>query len=496
MAEQLDPTGVAVSIGSVTLRTPGLTGTAEVHHAGSSGMRAAEDATAEFLECLERAGVEEQLTIEIRDPWQTDDDGTGSRAAGGDGDIEAEVPGPGTGLGQFLIFTAEDGTVSWHLPVDVPRDPPSVASRGDDSRVYRVPRAVTPTVQPDGAGQRGLFGIVGSKLLKVLVFPLVDPVLGKVGDYFASRWEQRHRQNALRTFQPETYRQAAGDPLPDWSVLAAGPALLFVHGTMSRSHTGFRRIPESLIGELHSRYEGRVLAFDHFTISVDPTENVRWLAKQLPDGLGMTVDVIAHSRGGLVGRVMAERGEELGLGGIVDVRNLIMVGTPNAGTVLADPEHLGTLLDRVTNLVQLVPDNPVTDTVDVVLAVLKQLAVGAFGGLGGLVSMNPNGSYLREFLNRPATTASTYRAVASDFEPAQGSPLARTARDAIIDVVFGSIENDLIVPTEGVHHVKGLDGFAPADPLVFPATAAVDHSSFWVQDAFAQKVLQWLPSPD
>jgi pimeloyl-ACP methyl ester carboxylesterase len=219
---------------------------------------------------------------------------------------------------------------------------------------------------------------------------------------------------------------------------------------------------------------------------------VRWLAKQLPEGLGMTVDVIAHSRGGLVGRVMAEHGPELGLGGVVDVRNLIMVGTPNAGTVLADAEHLGALLDRVTNLVQLVPDNPVTDTVEVVLTILKQLAVGAFRGLDGLASMDPQGGYLREYLNVPTTTASTYRAIASNFEPAQGSPLSRTARDALVDVVFGSTENDLIVPTEGVHHVPGLDGFAPADPLVFPATAAVDHSSFWVQDAFAQKVRQWL----
>ena len=492
MAEQLDPTGVAVSIGSVTLRTPGLTGTAEVHHAGSSGMRAAEDATAEFLDCLERAGVEEQLTIEIRDVWQTGDDGTGSRAAGGANDIEAEVPGPGTGLGQFLIYTAEDGTVSWHLPVDIPQNPESVASRGGDSRVYRVPRAVMPAEGSAGDGQRGLLGMVGTKLLKVLVFPLVDPLLGKVGDYFASRWEQHHRRNGLRTFEPATYRQPAGGQVPDWSSLAAGPVLMFVHGTMSLAHTGFRRIPEPLISELHRRYEGRVIAFDHFTIAVDPTENVRWLAKQLPEGLGMTVDVIAHSRGGLVGRVMAEHGQELDLGGVIDVRNLIMVGTPNAGTALADSEHLDTLLDRVTNLVQLVPDNPVTDTVDVVLAVLKQLAVGAFRGLDGLASMDPKGSYLREYLNLPTTTASTYRAVASNFEPAQGSPLSRTARDAIVDVVFGSTENDLIVPTEGVHRVAGLDGFAPADPLVFPAAAAVDHSSFWVQDAFARKVLEWL----
>ena len=53
-------------------------------------------------------------------------------------------------------------------------------------------------------------------------------------------------------------------------------------------------------------------------------------------------------------------------------------------------------------------------------------------------------------------------------------------------------ESDLIVPTEGVHRVSGLDDFASADPLVLPDTAAVDGSSLWVQDAFAGKVLEWL----
>jgi hypothetical protein len=61
-----------------------------------------------------------------------------------------------------------------------------------------------------------------------------------------------------------------------------------------------------------------------------------------------------------------------------------------------------------------------------------------------------------------------------------------------VRIVFGSTESDLIVPTKGVHRVSGLDDFAPADPLVFPDTAAVDGSSFWVQDAFARKILEWL----
>jgi pimeloyl-ACP methyl ester carboxylesterase len=263
---------------------------------------------------------------------------------------------------------------------------------------------------------------------------------------------------------------------------------------MSQAHTGLQRFPPGLLQQLHDRYDGRVFAFDHFTVSADPTENVRWLAGQLPDAAGLTVDIVAHSRGGLVGRVLAERGTELGLDGKITVRTLIMVGTPNAGTALADREHLGGLLDRVTNLVQLIPDNPVSDTIEIVITVLKQLAVGAVGGLAGLMSMNPRGHYLTGFLNKPASTNATYRAVASNFEPLAGSPLLRIARDATADIVFSSTHNDLIVPTDGVYKVPGLDGFAPADPLIFPAETGVDHSSYWNQPAFADRILTWLPA--
>jgi len=372
----LDPGSVPVGIGDVVLTTPGLVGTVEVHYAGGSGMRAAEQTTQAFLESLDRTGVEEQLTIEITGAAEVDG-AEGSRAAGGDTDIVIEVPGPGTGLGQLLLYVAEDRTVSWHLPVDISADAQDVASRGGDRRTYRVPRAVPPPEQASGpAGHRGLTGAIASKLLKVLVFPLLDPLLGRVGDFFAARWEQHHRRNLLRSFETAAYRIAAAAPAPDWATLSAGPALLFLHGTASQSHTAFGRLPESLLAELHHRYGGRVLALDHFTVSVDPTENARWLAAALPDGAGLVVDVIAHSRGGLVGRVLAEHAEELKLGGKLAVRTLVMVGTPNAGTSLADREHLGRLLDRLTNLAQLIPDNPVTDTIDVVLTVLKQLAVG------------------------------------------------------------------------------------------------------------------------
>jgi hypothetical protein len=488
MAEQLRPEGTAVQVGEAVLRTPGLTGSVEVHWGAGAGMRTAEESAPALLQAMADAGMSEQLTVEIRDALETDAVG-GSRSTGGPTDIELEVPGPGTGYAQVLLYSAEDGSLSWHLPVDFA--PPDVVSRGGQRRTYRVPRQVVPREPADG-GDRGVLGAIGKKLLKIIIFPLVDAVLGEVGDHFATRWEARHRPSRLRTFDPDNYQSDVATEVStpeEWARFAQGPMLLLVHGTAAQSHTGFRRIPQDFFGELFLRYAGRVAAFDHPTISVTPTENVAWLASHVLPSQPLTVDVLAHSRGGLVGRALAHDG----LGDRLRVRNLVMVGTPNAGTPLADKDRIGQWLNRMSTLVNLIPSNPVTDTLDVVLTVLKQVVVGAFGGLDGLMSMNPRGDYLRRLNTTTQPPKTHLRAVASNYEPQQGSPLLRVARDGVIDVVFDRTPNDLVVPTAGVYDVPGAPGFPVADPLVFDASKGVDHSSYWDQPRLAEALTRWLP---
>lgn len=495
MAEDLRPEGIPVYVGDVVITTPGLSGRVEVYTAGSPGMRAAEDSTAEFRRALDDAGVTEQLTVEISEHSELDANG-GTRGGGGGEDVVLEVPGPGDGFGQLLMYAAEDGSISWHLPDDVPPD--QVPTRGGERRAYRVPRAVV-TGEVGEGGQRGILGAIGNKLLKVLVFPLIDPILGQVGDYFAGRWEQKNRRNAVRWFGPDVFR-TGGTPAfaaPDWGTISGGTALLFVHGTSAQSQTGFGALPQDTMVELHRRYAGRVFALDHFTISETPHDNIRWLAQQLSDALAegdsLTLDVVSHSRGGLVGRALAERAAELGIGDRVTVRTLVMVGTPNAGTALADKEHISDLLGRFTDLAQYVPDAGVADVVGLVLAILKQLTVGAFGGLEGVMSMNPVGDYLKAFNTTPGPGAAVYRAIASNYQPPQGSPLTTIARNAGIDYVFQKLDNDMVVPTDGVFAVEGATGFPIADPYVFAAEAGVDHSSYFSRPEVSAKLLEWLP---
>ena len=104
--------------------------------------------------------------------------------------------------------------------------------------------------------------------------------------------------------------------------------------------------------------------------------------------------------------------------------------------------------------------------------------------------MNPDGSYLREFLNQPSDSRATYYAVAANYEPPKGSPLLRVARDGLTEIVFGSTQNDLVVPTNGAFKTTGTSLFPIANPLVFDATRAVDHSSYWPDKDFGSALAE------
>lgn len=491
---QLNPDGLWVDLGpSARIATPGLRGEVVLHEPGSDGMRGAEQTRQEFLTALADNDMSEDLTLEISEPDEITQ-ATGSRAAGGDDDITVEVVDPGEGFAQVVMYESEDGVVSWHLPEE--RNT-GRTTRGSGMLTYRIPRAVAPPGPEATTGQRGILGAIGTKIIKVLTFRLVNAGARWVGEEYGRRIEARHRPHRLVRFTPDCYADATPQDLTATDVdrLGEGRVLLVVHGTFSTAYSAFHQIPADAVAALHQRYGGRVVALNHPTVAATPVENVAWLASQL-SGLGLPpleVDVLAHSRGGLVGRVLSEQPDLARITGRVAVRNLVMVGTPNHGTALADVKHLGRLLDRVSTLLQLAPDNGLTETLSIVLAVVKQLATGFVSGLDGLGSMDPAGAFLTKVLNVGGACDATYFAVASNYQPPTGSTLLTIARNAGTDLVFGQDRNDLVVPTEGVFTVPGAGKFPIAEPLVFDGPDAVDHGGYWTQPRFAERLPAWLP---
>ena len=486
MATPLSPNGNAVRVGNVLLRSPGLAGQAQVLAPGAPGTRAAEGATEDLDRALAEAGVVPQETIEI----------TGTREVGGPGGagvrstvhdepaIEVTVPDAGEDWGQFLLAVDESGVATWNFPVDQANR--LDATRGASTRTYVVRRFVAPS---EGAAEtRGLLGSVGKKILKVLAYRLLDPIGGAVGDYFVSRWETKKRPYRFRSFLPESFRSADVPSLgaDEWARLSAGRSLLMIHGTNSRTHLAFSGLSDETVGALHARYEGRVFAFDHLTLSEDPQKNIEWFRANVPEGRRLDLDIVCHSRGGLVARTLAERSLSAP---DLSVDRIVFVAVPNAGTILADAKYMSDFLDTYTNLLNFLPDNGVTEIFEGIVAVAKQLAVGALRGLDGLQSMNPGGPFLK-VLNAGERDAKRYYALTSRYEPTVPGWKAWAA-DRLMDKIFKA-ENDLVVPTIGVYDKNGSGFFPIEERVIFETGDGISHTRFFGEKRVQEKIVEWL----
>jgi hypothetical protein len=311
----------------------------------------------------------------------------------------AEPVGVGPGRAEVLLHESPEGALTWHRPDDpVLADPAAVPGR-----------------------------------VRRFVFDIVDRVV--------QAFETRARPHRLRMF-PD------GDDADLGALAASGRVLLLVHGTASTAGSAFGALPDRALTHLCQRYGGRVVALEHPTISVSPLDNVAWLADRLGTER-VVVDLLAHSRGGLVSRLLAEQPERTR--GRLDTARVVLVATPNAGTALADEERYGQLLDRFTTMADRLPDPLGGPILEVLLRLVQQVVVGALDGLDGLAAMDPDSPFLTEVLNTAGTKAERegWTAVGADYEPSPGSALARVALDAGSDIVFADRPNDLVVPTEG-----------------------------------------------
>jgi hypothetical protein len=211
-----------------------------------------------------------------------------------------------------------------------------------------------------------------------------------------------------------------------------------------------------------------VLGFDHWTLSLTPEDNAKLLWNLLDPALhaGHRLDIITHSRGGLVARAFVEllgRGEA--------VRRVMFVGTPNAGTNLANPKNWGAAADILINLA------PISAPFAKLSGLLARLLITkAEGRIPGLQAQNPSAAGPDDFLGRiqrPTTLPQgvSYGAVAASFEPEPGGfdpkHLLAQAGDVGADAFYGH-PNDLIVDTGSVWSVDAKPDYTldSASPVV------------------------------
>jgi pimeloyl-ACP methyl ester carboxylesterase len=277
----------------------------------------------------------------------------------------------------------------------------------------------------------------------------------------------------------------------DWDRLSTGPSLLFVHGTFDTTENAFGRLARNTRKELDQRYDGRVVGYDHPTIAEDPIENARKFLELAGDRV-LQFDIVCHSRGGLVSRAIAERpGDLADVAPGVRVRNIVFVGVPNNGTILAEPDHWNELVDRATTLLNLTRGPGVSDALESVVALVRSIAVGTAKELDGIDAMAPHGDFLKR-LNVASHAEANYRAIVSDFDP-KNPGLLEWLNDEVRDGIFGHRPNDMMVTIDSMTGENGSSRFPVKEIRGFIKSDAVEHARYFPEKLTTDALLEWLP---
>jgi hypothetical protein len=222
-------------------------------------------------------------------------------ARDGSGD-EIEVAGE-----TVVRVELDNGFVLWSRVDDLSRDYGTAPARDGDGawELTRLsPKRTT-------GGERGLVGLA----IRVLDFFGVDVAeksAGKLGKHFEEKLLGKHPPGFYRL---DLDGEFSLRPVADSETLpaAAGPLLVFLHGTASSTEGSFGKLWDAGNAEggrlreaLLPTYGNRVFALEHRTLTESPITNALALAKRLP--AGAEVHLVSHSRGGLVGEVLALSG--------------------------------------------------------------------------------------------------------------------------------------------------------------------------------------------
>lgn len=158
--------------------------------------------------------------------------------------------------------------------------------------------------------ERGVAGLV----VKVLDFFGFDPA-GKTAALLGEKLEERQLGRDAGLYRLNLTSPFALSALGENASIAAnaGPLLVFLHGTASSAKGSFGELwnngdGETLRQRLAPIYGERVFTFEHRTLTESPIDNALALVKCLP--AGAELHLVSHSRGGLVGELLALSGAE------------------------------------------------------------------------------------------------------------------------------------------------------------------------------------------
>ncbi len=402
------------------------------------------------------------------------------------GDAEA---GRAVEAGDIIELTWENGLITWELPVGAEYTLPVERQSGD----------------------RGL----GSALL--VAWQALRALVKK--DEVNLHKLVKQADDALSSPTPRLLQVGADGTIGAQVTLTArtdATLLVLVHGTFSSISDGFAGLAlgEGLDTErkqawdsVVARYGGRIYGFDHATLSVSPVENARDLLRLLPKG--QKVDILSHSRGGLVAELVAGAGLDGAVPGLeslvverkdrgIVVERHIRVASPVRGTRLASQRSADFIdgLSTIVNLLAaLVPNGPMIGGVKAVIYAARVLVSAITNDVAlnpavapGLHAMMPDGPVVRAVNSAPAPD--THRLIVGGvFTGSDG--LGGTLLRVLPNGFFGG-DTDLVVDTERMY-TTGDFGKARA---LEPFGPGLNHVTYFTHPATRDAIVRAMGAPD
>lgn len=417
--------------------------------------------------------------------------------------LEAPIPDDQI---QFAIYRDESGVISLHQPV--PSAPIASLRTGVGSAKaapgyhYLIPlrRTATPTA---GRPRMGMLGGIFGNVIRFVGKAATGLAEGAV--FIAAKtWENQFRKPQgfhLCRSLPELLNPAPAQMgAADFESVKGNKALLFIHGTISSTsdcYTGLNNFLAKAT-QLFEKYGGRVIGFNHHTLTKSVSRNAIDFLSALPAG-SYQFDVISHSRGGLLARALKELTTtqllqltdvtaNLNSGVDVSFGNIVLVGTPNMGTPLANPTDLPKAVSRLASMATSFSQDAAEFGLGALLAIFGGIVEGGVAALPGLEDMNPGNPFLVH-LNSASNDITPYYGITADFLPTGG--LATAILDNGVDALFQGVANDLVVPTAGVSEING-QTLPTARVDQYSRSANVYHTDYFYQQGTWDAIANFL----
>ncbi len=382
----------------------------------------------------------------------------------------------------FVELSWEDGIITWEIP------------QGSD---YHVPSA-----RADHSDFRGIGSIAlkGWQVLRALVPVGRKEALHRLVEEADARLSGLH-PHLVRIKEDGSVEEGQVDP----NHVPPGDWLILVHGTFCSVKLGFAGFAaaeaRSDWAEVYQNYPQRVFGFQHPTLSVSPIQNAIDLIQCLPHG--QKVDLISHSRGGMVAELVAGAGA--GLEEMADLERLrkerniqvgrhVRVASPVRGTRLASRRPVD-LLNSISTLVNLLQFSGMGGTVlsgisavvsaarTLVRVITEDVALDP-DVAPGLAAMEPGGAVVRA-LNLCPATVDARLIVGGVFSGVDGlgGKILRFLPDS-----FFRGDNDLVVDTEYMYTEEDRGKSQHMEP----SGPGVHHLSYFTHGSTRRAILGWV----